>query len=618
MVTNPLTNLTPGSRAPGVLADSSAPSPLVQGRGEKRAHREPIAEGRRAVLSRGHNLVVPTAKEVAEIAGQACVSGDENAIHELLRISDVHPELVRKAIAFDFSALPGAKTTLEDYEHSLAKLTDPATARATFQELAEHAQRLKKTGRDRIVFVSNNPWGGGGVSSLVTAQGRLAALLGLNLEWHRLHATHADTASIPRELYTAMHFGMRDPSFDVRAEMRPWLDDAGRTYKLLRTVAHDPRVALVSLEDHQVAPLIPKFVDARHLAKNDPRIMWRCHFDTLAHRHAVENGNRDAPIVDFWHEAVGRFVRELGSNDVAAFQQGSVVRDPHAVAPLAVLSPGVDPLEPRNTPLTASELEEHLREVERDHGIKLPRKNTFVTGGRFVPQKGMAMVMRAFAVAAKEDPEANLVVFGPKPSGDPIKDRYFDQLMRLHHSLPEDVRDRVFIVTGYNDVRRFYQLAAGHADGGGHAPLPAVFMSFAEGYNLMVDEAVVTQCPVLSTTAIKRMADVESLGPWTVELRDLGVPDPDGHYTFSDPRSASNPTPSGEAKEIEQRLARSMGQLLRMRREDPAAYAQAAEANRETLGAFAGAHSVPNHLLQYLRIASAEEPSQLEVVRAAQ
>ncbi|MEM6732099.1 MAG: glycosyltransferase, partial [Myxococcota bacterium] len=523
---------------------------------------------------------MPSNAVLAATCSKACKDGDPAAFKELVRLASLDPEAVRQAVQFDFSALPDTGHTLQDHEESLARLTSPEMAREAFQSLEDLAEKLRRRGQNRIVYVTNNPWGGGGVSSLIQAQGRLAKLLGIELEWHRLHATHSNTAGVPRELYTAMHFGMGARDFDVREEMKPWLQDVRDTYSLLQTVAHDPTVASVCLEDHQVAPLIPHFNDSRAFAAKPKPIMWRCHFDTLALTDAQARGDHDNPIIDFWHQTVGRFTRTLSPTDVVAYQRGALIRDPHQQAPLAELSPGVDPLEPRNTPLTKVELEAHLQEVERDHNIKLPRANTFVTGGRFVPQKGMAMVMRAFAEAAKEDPDVNLVIFGPNPSGDPIKDRYFDQLSRLHYSLEPHVRDRVFIVTGYTDVRRFYQLAAGDADESGRPGLPTILMSFAEGYNLMVDEANVAGCPVLSTTAVKRMGESPDLEPWRVELRDLGVPDPDAHYRFEDGRALPS---SDEALKIEQRLITPMVRAVRLRQQDPKAYERSVDMNLSRL-----------------------------------
>ncbi|HSI03427.1 MAG TPA: hypothetical protein VLC93_03075, partial [Myxococcota bacterium] len=452
------------------------------------------------------------------------------------------------------------KHKLEEYEEALARTMGKDAAHRFMQDTRALAKRMQKAGAPRIALVSAT-FSGGGVAEMFQTQAHILQHLGIELEWQKTWAPDGAYGEVCRKAFDAFQGGATViPDLDHKL----WRNHNELLADIYRGLAMDKKVSAIFLEDHHAIHMIP----AIKAANPDKRIVWRSHVDMAG----VLAGKPGA--LDVWQKAILPMLERLDENDVILFQPGSVPPEAHKLrANVFVAPPGIDPLSKKNEPITWEEARATLLELSRELAPNAPADKPYidpnrphiVTGGRFVPWKGIIPTVRAFIAIAKEHPDIDLLVFGSAGKDDWRKVEYLQQFNLMMAEAGPEIASRIKVVLNKSEeLAAGYKLAA-------HHKLPAFFFSLAEGYNLMQDEALVHDAAVGNS----RVGGLErnSAGPLAWFSTQLGkyvkaLIDPKLLYGDKDGTIDVSP----EAKAIEDDLAATFRRVLDERANNREAY----------------------------------------------
>jgi trehalose synthase len=244
----------------------------------------------------------------------------------------------------------------------------------------------------RVLHVSSTAFGGG-VAELLHTQVPLMNDLDVEASWALIEGSDAFFA-VTKAIHNALQ----------GAETQ--LDDEMRATYLERIRANAPELPagydVAIIHDPQPAAIL------QVLEENDARKgrwIWRCHIDLSAPYH---------PVWEFVEPMVNRY-------DAAIFTAEEYVQ-PGVTEPVrAFIPPSIDPLSPKNAPMSQGA----WRAVIEPFGVD-PDRPLVTQVSRFDPWKDPLGVIDAFRLVRKEVPTAQLVMAGSLAHDDPEGMRYLD------------------------------------------------------------------------------------------------------------------------------------------------------------------------------------------------
>ena len=244
----------------------------------------------------------------------------------------------------------------------------------------------------RVLHVSSTAFGGG-VAELLHTQVPLMNDLGVETSWALIEGSDAFFV-----VTKAIHNALQGAETQLDEEMRA-------TYiERIRANAPElpPGFDVVIIHDPQPAGIL-QLLEETDSRKG--RWIWRCHIDLSAPYQ---------PVWEFVEPAVNRF-------DAAIFTAEEYVQ-PGVMGPVkAFIPPSIDPLSPKNAPMSQGA----WRAVIEPFGVD-PDRPLVTQVSRFDPWKDPLGVIDAFRLVRKEVPTAQLVMAGSLAHDDPEGMRYLD------------------------------------------------------------------------------------------------------------------------------------------------------------------------------------------------
>ena len=334
-------------------------------------------------------------------------------------------------------------------ERSLAAYLNVAPIHI-LEGLDREAERLRGA---RILHLNATPYGGG-VSELLRSGVPLLADLGLDVEWHVI------TGDEPFFRVTkAIHNGLQgDPRTLTDAEREAYLATSARNAELLGddwdfVVVHDP----------QPAAMLPL------RGKGGAKWIWRCHIETTE------------PNPQTWD-----FLRGfLCDYDAAVFTLRDFVPPDLPISRIAIIPPAIDPLSPKNLPLTRITAKQVLDWI----GVRLDAP--LVTQvSRFDPWKDPLGVIDAYLLARQEVEDLQLALVGSMALDDP---EGWDLYREIQTKAAGDTRIKLFTNlsgVGNIEVNAFQRLSS-----------VVLQKSIREGFGLVISESLWKGTPVVAGRA---------------------------------------------------------------------------------------------------------------------
>ncbi|HJU57703.1 MAG TPA: glycosyltransferase [Actinomycetota bacterium] len=266
-------------------------------------------------------------------------------------------------------------------------------AEAAGDEAVERLRAVAESLRGlRVLHVSSTAFGGG-VAELLHTQVPLMNDLGVEATWALIEGSDAFFA-----VTKAIHNALQGAETQIDDEMRATYVDRIRENVPELPSAYD----VVIVHDPQPAAILQMLeeTDARK-----GRWIWRCHIDLSAPYH---------PVWEFLEPVVNRY-------DAAIFTAEEYVQ-PGVTEPVrAFIPPSIDPLSPKNAPMSQGA----WRAVIEPFGVD-PDRPLVTQVSRFDPWKDPLGVIDAFRLVRKEVPAAQLVMAGSLAHDDPEGIRYLD------------------------------------------------------------------------------------------------------------------------------------------------------------------------------------------------
>ncbi len=297
---------------------------------------------------------------------------------------------------------------------------------------------------------------GGGVAELLQTQVPLLVDLGIDTTWAVIEAPE-EFFALTKGIHNALQGAPLDWGPEQEARYRETmranasvLADLAEPFDFV--VVHDPQPAglLLALEE---------------LGGHRGTWVWRCHLDL---------SSPNPTVWAFFEPVVNRY-------DAAIFTMEGY-RQPGVVGPhVAFIPPSIDPLSPKNVPISP----ETLHEVLVRYGID-PDRPLITQVSRFDPWKDPTGVIDAFFLARMEVPDLQLLIAGSLAHDDPEGLRFLDLTDARREGHPD-----IHLLTdlqgiGNTDINAFQR-----------ASTVVVQKSLREGFGLVVSEAMWKGRPVV-------------------------------------------------------------------------------------------------------------------------
>jgi trehalose synthase len=338
---------------------------------------------------------------------------------------------------------------LEQVELEQKKLEDYGSvvgddALAEIERLADTLQGA------RVVHVNATAFGGG-VAEMLQTLVPLMRDAGLDAEWQVIEGTD-EFFNVTK----ACHNGLQGMDIDFTAEMK----SVWQRYNERNAAKFEGAYDFVIIHDPQPAGLL-----RYHGAEGGAHWIWRCHIDTS---HA------NPAYWDFFAPYISEY--EAGIFTMEQYVGPGVDFD-H----LAIITPTIDPLSPKNQPMDAGE----AREIVAGFGLDVTRP--IVTQvSRFDPWKDPLGVIDAYRLVKTEMPDVQLALVGSMASDDPEGWYYLDKTIR-HAGEDFDI----------HILHNFHGVGAREVGAFQTASDVVVQKSTREGFGLVVTEALWKGKPVV-------------------------------------------------------------------------------------------------------------------------
>ena len=275
------------------------------------------------------------------------------------------------------------RKALDDYR--------PIVGDEVIVEIEELAASLEGA---RVVHVNATAFGGGVAEMLVTLV-PLMRDVGLDAGWQVIEGED-EFFNVTK----ACHNGLQGMDIPLTEEMK----GVWRRYNEMNAARFEGEYDFVVVHDPQPAGLLHYHGvgDGKHWA-------WRCHIDT-SHPNPV-----------YWDF----FAPYISEYEAGIFTMEEYVGPGVDFEHLAIVTPTIDPLSPKNAPMA----EDRAREIVVGFGIDLSRP--LVTQvSRFDPWKDPLGVIDAYRIVKAQVPEVQLALVGSMASDDPEGWYYLDKTIR--------------------------------------------------------------------------------------------------------------------------------------------------------------------------------------------
>ncbi|HIP97204.1 MAG TPA: glycosyltransferase [Anaerolineae bacterium] len=336
--------------------------------------------------------------------------------------------------------------TVELQPKSLADYA-PIVGDETIEQIRALAGPLKGA---RVVHVSATAFGGGVAEMLYTLV-PLMCDVGLDARWQII--TGSDEFF---NVTKSFHNGLQGMDLPLTEAMK----DIWRRYNEYNAAAFEGEYDFVIVHDPQPAGMC-----TYRRRKGGRHWIWRCHIDT------------STPNPAFWEF----IVPYLQVYDAGIFTMQQYVGQGLAFPHLAIITPTIDPLSPKN----AAQPPEESRKIIRSYGVDLDRP-LLTQVSRYDPWKDPLGVIDAYRLVKRKIPDVQLALLGSMASDDPEGWVYYDRTVR-HAGEDFDIYIlHNFHGVGNREVNAFQAMSD-----------VVIQKSTREGFGLVVTEALWKGTPVV-------------------------------------------------------------------------------------------------------------------------
>ncbi len=342
---------------------------------------------------------------------------------------------------------------LQRVELEQKRLADyrPIVGDAGLAEIRALAEPLQGA---RVVHVNATAFGGGVAEMLVTLV-PLMRDVGLDAEWQVIEGED-EFFNVTK----ACHNGLQGMDIPFTEEMKTvW-----QRYNEVNAAMFEGQYDFVVVHDPQPAGLLHY-----HGRERGKHWAWRCHIDT------------SHPNPAYWDF----FAPYISGYEAGIFTMEQYVGPGVAFKHLALITPTIDPLSPKNTPMPLR----RAREIVAHFGIDVNRP-LITQVSRFDPWKDPLGVIDAYRIIKAQVPEVQLALVGSMASDDPEGWYYLDKAVR--HA-GEDLDIHV--------LHNFHGVGALEVGAFQTASDVVVQKSRREGFGLVVTEALWKEKPVVGGNA---------------------------------------------------------------------------------------------------------------------
>lgn len=314
-------------------------------------------------------------------------------------------------------------------------------------EIREMAEPLQGA---RVLHVNATAFGGG-VAEMLQTLVPLMVDVGLEAEWRVIEGAD-EFFSVTK----SAHNGLQGMDIAFTDEMK----EIWKRYNEMNAEKLEGAYEFIVIHDPQPAGLFHY-----HGGEEGQHWIWRCHIDTSHPNPAY--WDFFAPFIDQHEAAIFTMEQYVGAG----------VDFDH----LAIVTPTIDPLSPKNVPPDPDE----ARKVVGDFGLDLDRP-IITQVSRFDPWKDPLGVIDAYRIVKERIPEVQLALVGSMASDDPEGWQYLDRTIR-HAGEDFDIH----ILHNYHGV-------GAHEVGAFQSASDVVVQkSTREGFGLVVTEALWKSKPVV-------------------------------------------------------------------------------------------------------------------------
>ncbi|MBN2354633.1 glycosyltransferase [candidate division KSB1 bacterium] len=312
-------------------------------------------------------------------------------------------------------------------------------------DIFRHARKLYGK---RIIHV-NSTYSGGGVAEMLTSLVPLMNDVGLKTDWRILRGT-PDFFDITKKFHNALQ-GASINLTDMKKNIYKQINEEFAIYADLNydaVVIHDP----------QPLPLV------QYYRKAQPWL-WRCHIDL---------SKPNAQLWDFLKGFILRYDLAIVTSEDYKKQDLPMEH--------RIFTPVIDPLSPKNIPLTPKDMQKHIRKYN------IPADKPLITQiSRFDKWKDPLGVLDVFKRVRKEV-DCRLVLCGSMASDDPEGLEIFRKVEQQANNMINS-RDVILLTTENNFLVNMLQSLSS----------VVIQKSLREGFGLTVTEALWKGRPVVAS-----------------------------------------------------------------------------------------------------------------------
>ncbi|HET91659.1 MAG TPA: glycosyltransferase [Chloroflexi bacterium] len=282
---------------------------------------------------------------------------------------------------------------LEKVEIGTKRLADyePIVGAEVIEQIRTLAEPLRGA---RVVHVNATAFGGGVAEMLYTLT-PLMRDVGLDAEWQVI-AGEDEFFNVTK----ACHNGLQGMDIPFTDDMQAiW-----RRYNEMNATRFEGAYDFAIIHDPQPAGMLHY-----HGRGGGKHWIWRCHIDT------------SHPNPNYWDF----FAPYISEYEAGVFTMAQYVGPGVDFEHLALITPTIDPLSPKNMPMPEAD----AREVLARFGIAVDRP-LITQVSRFDPWKDPLGVIDAYTIVKEQIPEVQLALVGSMASDDPEGWYYLDKTIR--------------------------------------------------------------------------------------------------------------------------------------------------------------------------------------------